>query len=151
MVDKNLHHLLVLLKILNIKKLEWVLVLVSKFGLWWRWVTIIWFSTWMVFLCWLVLMLTSEGQTRSHPIVLKLGLKKFLSICVKKFTVYICSSAMKRNFLRHLDIIIDKICVLLSSTKILDHTFCFRNCHFLLEKPDKPIFHRNLKFFPSFP
>jgi hypothetical protein len=45
---------LVLLRILNVKKVEWVLVLVSKLDLQWRWVTIIWFSTWMVFLWWLV-------------------------------------------------------------------------------------------------
>jgi hypothetical protein len=32
------------------EQLEWIIVLLSKPNLWWRWVTIIWFSTWMVFL-----------------------------------------------------------------------------------------------------
>ncbi len=63
-----------------------------------------------------------------------------------------CSLAMKRNFLRHLDIITKKTGVLLLSSKILDQTFCFRNNHFLLEKLDKPVFHKNLKdFFHLFP
>ncbi len=30
-----------------------------------------------------VLVVTSEGQTKSHPMVLRLGLKEFLSTCVK--------------------------------------------------------------------
>ncbi len=84
---------------------------------------------------------------------MKPGLKEFLSACVNKFNVYISSLAMKRNFLKHLAIIAKEIGVLLPSSKILDQTFCFRNCHFLLVKPDKPIFHKNLKdffhFFPS--
>jgi hypothetical protein len=37
-------------------------------------------------------------------------------------------------------------------SKILDQTFSFKNCHFLLEKLNKPIFHKNLKdFFHLFP
>jgi hypothetical protein len=67
-----------------------------------------------------ILVATSEGQIKSHPIVLKPSLKKFLSICVKKFTVYIWSLAMKRNFLRHLDRITMKTCILLLSSRILD-------------------------------
>ncbi len=66
--------------------------------------------------------------------------------------MYICSLAMKRNFLRHLDIITKKIGILFPSSKILDQTFWFRNCHFLLEKLDKPVFHKSLKdFFHLFP
>jgi hypothetical protein len=79
----------------------------------------------------------SEGQTRSHLVVLKLGLKEFLSSYVKKFTVYIWSSAMKRNFSKHLDIIAEKIGVLFPTSRILDQTFYFKNDHFLPEKPDK--------------
>jgi hypothetical protein len=56
-----------------------------------------------------VLVAASEGQTRSRLIILKHGLKEFLSTCKKKFMVYIWSSAMKRNFSRHLDIIVKKI------------------------------------------
>jgi hypothetical protein len=36
-----------------------------------------------------VLVVTSEGQTKSRPVVLKPNLKEFLFYCVKKFTVYI--------------------------------------------------------------
>jgi hypothetical protein len=67
-----------------------------------------------------VLVATSEGQTKSRPIVLKLNLKEFLFACVKKFTMYILSSTMKRNILKHLDIIIKKICVFLPISRILD-------------------------------
>jgi hypothetical protein len=54
-----------------------------------------------------VLVAVGEGQTRTCPVVLRLGLKEFLSTCVKKFMVYIWSSAMKRNFSKHLEIIIE--------------------------------------------
>jgi len=64
--------------------------------------------------------------------------------------VYIWSLAMKRNFSRHLDIITKKTCNLLSTSRILDQTRCFKNDHFLLEKPDKPIFHKNLQYFFHF-
>lgn len=36
-----------------------------------------------------ILMVIGEGPTRFHLVVLKLGLKEFLYICVKKFIVYI--------------------------------------------------------------
>jgi len=45
-----------------------------------------------------VLVATGEGQTRTHPNVLMLGLKEFLSACVKTITMYIWSSAMKKFF-----------------------------------------------------
>jgi hypothetical protein len=35
-----------------------------------------------------ILVAIGEGQTKSRPIVLKLGLKEFLYTCVKKFTVH---------------------------------------------------------------
>jgi hypothetical protein len=54
--------------------------------------------------------------------------------------------------LRHLDIIAKKTCVVLPSSKILNQNSYFRNDHFLLEKLDNPIFHKNLKdFFCLFP
>jgi hypothetical protein len=67
-----------------------------------------------------VLVATGEGQTKSRPIVLKPTLKEFLFACVKKFTMYISSSTMKRNILKHLDIIIEKIGVFLPNSRILD-------------------------------
>jgi hypothetical protein len=99
-----------------------------------------------------VLVATSEGQTKSHLVVLRPSLKEFLSTCVKKFMVYIWSSTMKRNFSKHLDIITEKIGILLSSSRILDQSLCFKNDHFLPEKLDKLVFHKNLKhFFCLFP
>jgi len=98
----------------------------------------------------LIFDLNGEGQTRSHLIVLTFSLKEFFSSCVKKFIVYIWSLVMKRNFSKHLDIITKKTCVLLSTSRILDQIHCFRNDHFLLEKLDKPIFHKNLKYFFHF-
>ncbi len=89
-----------------------------------------------------VLVVTGEGQTKSRLIVLRPGLKEFFFACVKKFTMYIWSSAMKRNFLKHLDIIAKKTCVFLRTSRILDQTLCLRNDHFLPEKFDKPIFHK---------
>ncbi len=102
-----------------------------------------------------VLVATGEGQSKSHLVVLRLGLKEFLSICIKKFMMYIWSLATKRNFSRHLDIIIKKIGIFLPFSRILDQTFYFWNDHFLLEKPNKHVFHKNLKdffhFLPSMP
>jgi hypothetical protein len=99
-----------------------------------------------------VFIATDEGQIISHPIVLKFGLKEFLSACVKKIMVYIWSLAMKRNFLRHLDIIIKKIGILLLTSIKLDQILSFKNDHFLSKKSNKPVFHKNLKdFFHLFP
>ncbi len=39
----------------------------------------------------------SEGQIRTRLVVIRFGLKEFLSTCVKKFIMYIWSSAMKIN------------------------------------------------------
>jgi hypothetical protein len=94
-----------------------------------------------------VLMATREGPIRSQQVVLRLGLKKFLCICVKKFIVYIWSFAMRKNFARHLELIKEKNIVFLPSSGIVDQILCFRNEHFLPEKPEKPIFHKNLDDF----
>jgi len=72
-----------------------------------------------------VLMAIGEGQSKSHLVVLRPGLKEFLSICIKKFMMYIWSLAMKRNFLRHLDIIIKRTVIFLPFFRILDQTFYF--------------------------
>jgi hypothetical protein len=78
-------------------------------------------------------------------------LNEFLSACVKQFTVYIWSSAMKRNFSRHLEIIVGKFGIRLLSSKIINKLLCFRIDHFLPEKPNKPIFNKNLlNFFVQF-
>jgi hypothetical protein len=67
-----------------------------------------------------VLVRTRKGQIKFHPMVLKLGLKQFLSTCINKFIVYIWFSVMKRNFAKHLEIIIKTIGVVLPSFKIMD-------------------------------
>jgi hypothetical protein len=81
---------------------------------------------------------------------LRSGLKEFMSTCVKNCTMYIWSSAMKRNFLKHLEIIAKKTGIHLSSYRIVDQSLCFRNDHFLLQKLDKPVFHKNIFFFVQF-
>jgi hypothetical protein len=81
-----------------------------------------------------VLVATNEGQTKSCLVVLKPSLKEFLFACVEKFMVYIWSSIMKRNFLKHLDIIIEKTCVFLLTSRILDQILYFRNDHFFPKK-----------------
>ncbi len=97
-----------------------------------------------------VLVVTGEGQIRSPLVVLRPSLKEFLSTCVKKFMVYIWSLAMKRNFWRHLDIIVEKTCILLPSSRILDQIFFFINDHFMLEKLDKLVFTKPKGFLSSF-
>jgi len=99
-----------------------------------------------------VFIATNEDQTKICPVVLRPNLKEFLSACVNKFTVYIWSSTMKKNFSRHLEIIAKKIGTHLPSFKIVDQSFCFKNNHFLPKKPYKPVFHKNLfDFFVQFP
>ncbi len=77
-----------------------------------------------------VLVATGEGQTKSHQVVLRLGLKEFLFANVKKFTMYIWSLIMKRNFLSHVEIIVKKIGIYFPICKIVDQSFHFRNDHF---------------------
>jgi hypothetical protein len=67
-----------------------------------------------------VLVATIKGQTRSRLVVLRLVLKEFLFACVKKFIVYIWSLVIKRNFSKQLDTTIEKIGVLLPTSKILN-------------------------------
>jgi len=55
-------------------------------------------------------------------------------------------------FLKHLEIIIKKTIVRLPSYRIVDQSPCFKNDHFLLQKPNKLVFHKNLfDFFVQFP
>ncbi len=82
---------------------------------------------------------------------LRLGLKEFLSVSIKTITMYIWSLAMKRNFSKQFDIIAKKIDVRLLSCKIVDQLPYVKNDHVLLEKSNKPIFHKNLfNFFVQF-
>lgn len=97
-----------------------------------------------------VLVARRDGPTRSHLVVLKPGLKNFLCTCVNKFIIYIWSFAM-RNFARDLEIIKDKTIVFFPSSRIIDQMLCFRNEHFLPERLEKLVFHKNLhNFFRMF-
>ncbi len=99
-----------------------------------------------------VLVATSEGQIKTHLVILRFGLKQFLSACVNKFMMYIWSLAMKRIFLKHLEIIIEKTGIPLPSYRIVDQSLCFKNDNFFPQKLNKPIFHKNLfDFFVQFP
>ncbi len=80
------------------------------------------------------LVVMGENQVKNCLVVLGLGLKEFLSTYVKIIMVYVWSLAMKRNFLKQLDIIAEKIGVRLLSYKIVDQlpiskmiTFCLRS------------------------
>ncbi len=98
-----------------------------------------------------VLVAMNEGQTKTHLMVLRLGIKEFCFACVKTFMVYIWSLVMKRNFLKHLEIIVEKTDIHLLSTRIVDQSIYFNIDHFLFNKPNKPIFHKNLlDFFVQF-
>ncbi len=50
---------------------------------------------------------------------------------------------MKKNFLTHLELTAKNFGVLLSSSRMVDQMFCFKNDHFLLQKLGKFIFHKN--------
>jgi hypothetical protein len=56
-----------------------------------------------------------------------------------------------RNFARDLEIIKEKTIVFLPSSRIIDQMLCFRNEHFLPERLEKLVFHKNLdNFFHMF-
>jgi len=67
-----------------------------------------------------VLVDMGEGQIKIRLVVFRLGIKEFLSTYVEKIMVYMWSLAMKRNFLRHLEIIIEKTSICLPSCRIMD-------------------------------
>jgi hypothetical protein len=94
-----------------------------------------------------VLVVIGEGPTRFRLMILRPRLKEFFYSCATKFTVYIWSFAIRRNFSKHLEIIKEGIGVHLESSKIVDHELCFKNEHFLFEKPKKTILHKNLNAF----
>ncbi len=46
-----------------------------------------------------VLLVIIESQTKFHPVVLKHGFKKFIFVCVKKFTVYNVTNVNDMGFI----------------------------------------------------
>jgi hypothetical protein len=63
--------------------------------------------------------------------------------------MYIWSSATRRNFSRHLEIIMETTNVHFKSSRIVVQTLCFKNEHFLLKKLENHVFHRNIEAFFS--
>jgi hypothetical protein len=94
-----------------------------------------------------VLVATWEAPTRLRLVILKLGLKDFLSSGASKFIVYIWSFAMRRNFNKKLETIKERTGVHLDSSRIVDQTLCLQNEHFFLEKSEKHVLHNNLNTF----
>jgi hypothetical protein len=82
-----------------------------------------------------VLIATGEGPTKFRPVILRLGLKKFLSNGATKFNVYIWSFIMKRKFSKHLEIVKERIDVHFKSSRIVDQALCLKNEHLFPEKP----------------
>ncbi len=94
-----------------------------------------------------ILVATSEGQTRTCSVVLKHGLNEFLSTYVKKLQFTYGPWQWRETFWGTWK----KIGVHLLSSRIVNQSFYFKNDHFLLEKPNKLVFHKNLDFFVQFP
>jgi hypothetical protein len=84
---------------------------------------------------------------RSRTNILHPGLKEFLEKCLMQFQVYIWSIAQCHNIYDYLDQIWHKTQISIHASKVLDQKFCMQNPHLLLDKPNKPIFHKNLDIF----
>jgi len=91
-----------------------------------------------------ILVVIGEGPTKSQPMILRLGLKKFLFSCVIKFIAYIWFSEMRRNFSKHSVLIKKRTNVYLKSARIVDQAICFKNEHFSPKKLEKHVLHKNL-------
>jgi hypothetical protein len=79
-------------------------------------------------------------------------LKEFLERCVTQFHVYIWSTTQRHNIYKYLDQIWHQTQIFIDPSKVLDQEFCMQNSHFLLDKPNKPIFHKNLDIiFSTYP
>jgi hypothetical protein len=67
--------------------------------------------------------------------------------CIKQVTKDKISSS--DNIYNYLDQIWHKTKISIHASKVFDQEFCMWNPHFLLDKLDKPIFHKNLDTFAS--
>ncbi len=89
------------------------------------------------------------GKASSCTIILHPRLKEFLEKCLALFHVYIWSTTQHHNIYNYLDKIWHKTQISVHVSKVLNHDFYMRNPHFLLDKLDKPIFHKNIDVFFS--
>jgi hypothetical protein len=94
-----------------------------------------------------VLIVTRKGPTKNWSVILQPGLREFLSSCATKFTMYIWFSATRRNFSRHLEVTRERTSVHFKSSIIVDQALYFKNEHFIPEKPQKLILHKNPNTF----
>jgi len=92
-------------------------------------------------------LITTCFDRGSHTIIIRLGLKEFVNKCFVQFQVYIWSTTQCHNICNYLNQISHKTKICIHASKVLDQEFCMQNLHLLLDKPNKPIFHKNLDFF----
>jgi hypothetical protein len=98
------------------------------------------------------IMITTCFNKCSCTIIFRHGLKEFLEKCLMQFQVYIWFATQGHNIYNYLNQIYHKTLISIHASKVLDQIFCMWNPHFLLDKPNKPIFHKNLDvFFSTFP
>jgi len=83
----------------------------------------------------------------SCTIIFHFGLKEFMEKYLAQFEVYIWSTTQCHNIYNYLDQIWHKTQIFIHASKVLDQKFCMQNLHFLPNKPNKPIFHKNLDVF----
>jgi len=92
------------------------------------------------------------GEPASQTVVFKLRLKEFSERCVAQFHVYIWFATQRHNIYNYLDQIWHETQILIEPSRVFNQTFCMQNSHFLPNKLEKPIFHKNLDvFFSMFP
>jgi hypothetical protein len=66
--------------------------------------------------------------------------------------MYVWFKTQHKNIYSYLDQIWHKTQISIHASKELDQDFCMHNPHFLLDKPNKPNFHKNLDvFFSTYP
>jgi len=82
-----------------------------------------------------------------HYLVVKLGLKEFLDRCVAQFHVYAWFATQCHNIYNYLEQIWHETQISINRSRVLDHEFYMQNPHFLVNKPNKPNFHKNLNVF----
>jgi len=96
-----------------------------------------------------IVIIATRFDRGSHTIILHPGLKEFLEKCFVQFQVYIWFTTQHHNIYNYLDKIWHKTQISVHVSKVLNHDFYMRNPHFLLDKLDKPIFHKNIDVFFS--
>ncbi len=63
--------------------------------------------------------------------------------------MYIWFAAQHHNIYTYLDEVWHQTQIFINPSRVFDQEFCIQNTHFLLDKLDMPIFHKNLDIFFS--